>query len=222
MENNNLQTILSTMIQHLGALASSNQQILLKLDEVLVRLQQQEPVQVQEPAQETVQVQEPAQETVQVQAQEPMPVHIPAQEQVIDVQPTSIDNTVAELVASSNETNASADDIIQKISAELLGEGGASADNDITIPTGFAAQAVAQEPVKTREQCIEEITAGLQFDPALVGSVLQTTNSGVTDPMVIAGNLGTSVETVTAILGLGRDGLVKHITALAAIQALPY
>ena len=218
MENNNLQTILSTMIQHLGALASSNQQILLKLDEVLVRLQKQEPVQVQ--VQEPVYI--PAQEPVQVQVQEPMPVHIPAQEQVIDVQPTSIDNTVAELVASSNETNASADDIIQKISAELLGEGGASADNDITIPTGFATQAVAQEPVKTREQCIEEITAGLQFDPALVGSVLQTTNSGVTDPMVIAGNLGTSVETVTAILGLGRDGLVKHITALAAIQALPY
>ena len=218
MENNNLQTILSTMIQHLGALASSNQQILLKLDEVLVRLQKQEPVQVQ--VQEPVYI--PAQEPVQVQVQEPTPVHIPAQEQVIDVQPTSIDNTVAELVASSNETNASADDIIQKISAELLGEGGASADNDITIPTGFATQAVAQEPVKTREQRIEEITAGLQFDPALVGSVLQTTNSGVTDPMVIAGNLGTSVETVTAILGLGRDGLVKHITALAAIQALPY
>ena len=161
MENNNLQTILSTMIQHLGVIVE-------KLDEVLERLEQ---------------------------VQEPMPVQ---------VQPTSIDSTVAELVASSKETTDSADAIIQRITEDLL-------DGN-----------TATTPVKTREQCIEEITAGLQFDPALVGSVLQTTNSGVTDPMLIAGTLGVSVETISAILGLGRDDLVKHITALASIQALPY
>ena len=208
MENNNLQSILSTMIQHLGVIASGNQQILEKLDDVIIRLQQQVPVQ------DSV-----IQATI---AQEPAPtIQIPVQQEQVDVQPTDVDNTVAELVANALVSNDSADDIIQKISAELLADDVTSTeDTTITIPTEVAPQAVPQEPVKTREQRIEEITHGLQFDPALVGSVLQTANSGVTDPMIMAGTLGVSVETISAILGLGRDDLVKHITALASIQAL--
>ena len=208
MENNNLQTILSTMIQHLGVIASGNQQILEKLDDVIIRLQQQVPVQ------DSV-----IQATI---AQEPAPtIQIPVQQEQVDVQPTDVDSTVAELVANALVSNDSADDIISKISAELLADDVMSTeDTTITIPTEVAPQAVPQEPVKTREQRIEEITHGLQFDPALVGSVLQTANSGVTDPMIMAGTLGVSVETISAILGLSRDDLVKHITALASIQAL--